>query len=220
MPLTNWPPNKGPKPLHLQVAKRITLPAIGRGDFTFIQPKAFLEEQTALIETAAEHIPIRGKDFRRRPKVDDHVGLGQSRPKSRRRLKRETTFRLEHGIIGVGMLSVDQAHTMIHGYGANSHGLERVLAPKPLTIELIYPLRVGSKVVIEPLTEVYTTGTGALTERKSMSVGYVLWAVAQEYFRIYRNWKQYKIWGHALEDLVYTELRIRRGQKGDLTIAS
>ena len=53
-----------------------------------------------------------------------------------------------------------------------------------------------------------------------MSVGYVLWAVAQEYFRIYRNWKQYKIWGHALEDLVYTELRIRRGQKGDLTIAS
>jgi hypothetical protein len=43
---------------------------------------------------------------------------------------------------------------------------------------------------------------------KGMSVGYLLWCIAQAYREIYERHDEYAIWGHDLDDLVFERVKV------------
>jgi hypothetical protein len=57
-------------------------------------------------------------------------------------------------------------------------------------------------------------------ERFEMSIGYVLWAVAQEYKRIYRQHRKYGVWGHAITDLYFEGLDVQKNGNVTLLVGS
>ena len=211
MPLLNWPPAKGPKPPHLSYKRRLAVPPPGRKDFTFTQPPESAAERRQLIEAVSEFHPI--DDGVKAPPFEDKIG-GSVFPqaKRKRRLKAETRFRLKHHVATIGTLNLEQAHLLVMGTGFQRRALERKLPAKPLSLEIIYPLNKGVKLKIFPFSMIDVYGDGRKVEGERMSIGYVLWMVAQEYFRIYKHWKRYGVWGHEIGDLIFEGLEVNRGR--------
>jgi len=53
-----------------------------------------------------------------------------------------------------------------------------------------------------------------------MSPGYLMWVVAKEYERIYKEHKKYGVWGHAMSDLGFERITVRPDGVVDLFIGS
>ncbi len=73
--------------------------------------------------------------------------------------------------------------------------------PRPLTIQLSYPLGVGSQLTIKPYTMKFSRSGEDWERGPVLTPGYVLWVLAQEYKRVYAEHERYKVWGHAIGDL-------------------
>jgi len=214
--LLNWPPAKGEKPPHLQVKRTYEAPVPSRADFDFRQPRHAVEERRVILSAALDH---HGQG----DAVEEKIGAsipraGRVAPIPRRTLERD--FRLNHHVATVGTLTLEQADELLHGCGALVRRLERDLAPRPVSVDIVYPLSVGVRLKLRPFTVVEEWGDGTRSEEKRMSVGYVLWSAAREYERIYLDWAKYKVWGHGLEDLVFERLLVRPRGRLDLWVGS
>lgn len=192
-----------------------------RHEFTFEQPVGAAAERRALLEAVMEYHPIDDKDQDQKPQTEeDKVGSTSIPSRRKRRVKAETRFFLNHHVATLGTLTLAQAHRLIHGVGARRRHLEKRLPNKPLRVELVYPLSKGVELEIAPFRVVDFYADGRKEERDEMSIGYFLWAIAQEYYRIYKQWKRYKVWGHELEDLKFERMEIFRGGRVDLLVGS
>lgn len=88
---------------------------------------------------------------------------------------------------------------------------------RDVNVKLEYPFDAGSKLTIHPYKRIPGWKRG---DRREMSVGYVLWHVAREYGRIYRNAKKYGVWGHEIDDLCFEGFTLHSNGKIDLWIGS
>jgi hypothetical protein len=199
MALLNWPPSKGPLPPHLKVVRSDAVLGIKRRDFAFKQPPQARAERRDLLEAAMEH---HGD-----PKIEEKVGMEFTG----KREKTDTEFLLDHPVVTVAQLTFWEADLLIHGVGANTGALTRRIPSRIYEIPLTYPLTLGAEIQLAPLEITLTLGNGKKEVLESQSIGYVLWVVAQEYKRIYADWRLYKPWGHGIEDLAFKAMMIHRG---------
>ncbi len=105
--------------------------------------------------------------------------------------------------------------------GVSKGKLEAWLAnDKPVTIDLSYPLNKIARVTVRPYSITRYTSTGKKsTHGPLMSVGYVLWSLAQAYKRIYKAHVRYGVWGHDIGDLAFEGLTVN-GTNGAVDIGS
>lgn len=90
--------------------------------------------------------------------------------------------------------------------------------PRELVVEISYPLEKSVRLRIPPMKRSYPSCAycvetaekhdGEEHERLEMSPGYLLWVVAKEYTRIYREHEHYGVWGHAIGDFVFEGLEV------------
>lgn len=223
MPLINWPPSKGPKPAWLRSKRRYIVPNPERHDFRVKQTADTAAERRILLDAVMDFHPIDDKDVKKIPDVEDKVGHSFRMEKEGKRVRRrkgETKFLFNHHIATLGTLTITQAIRLIQGYGVTKRGLEHELPLMPINVQLTYPLSKGVELTIHPYQVVRTFGNGKIEEDERMEVGYLLWVIAQEYFRIYKNWKQYKVWGHDIGDLFFEGLKISKNGDADLLVGS
>lgn len=198
MPLLNWPPSKGPLPPHLRVARSEAVIPIKRQDFTFTQPPQAAAERGSLVVAAME--------THDKP-VEDKIGMELSS----RKMKTDTDYYLDHPVAVVSRLTFKEADILLHGIGVHTRLLTKEIPARRYEIPLTYPLTTGSRLRVDPFELTCHMGDGRTIKSERMSIGYVLWAVAVEYKRIYVDWKHYKPWGHGIEDLVFRTMSVHRG---------
>lgn len=198
MALLNWPPSKGPLPDAFRVEKCLILQGVKRKDFQFKQPPQASAERRHLLEAVMD---VHGD-----PKVEEKVGM-----EYRTKAKMDTSFILDHPLSVVSRLEPLEADLLLHGVGENTDVLTRAIPLKRYEIPLTYPLTVGVELRVDPFELTMIMGDGKKVIEQRMSIGYVLWVVAQEYKRIYADWKLYKPWGHGIEDLVFRTMQVHRG---------
>jgi len=198
MPLLNWPPSKGPLPPHLKVARSEVTLKLKRRDFQFRQPPQASAERRHLLEAVM--------DVHDDPKVEEKVGMEFGVKE-----KKDTEFILDHPLALLAKLTFEEADLLVHGVGTSTDLLTRRLPAKRYEIPLTYPLTVGVELRVDPFELTRTMGDGKKIREDRMSIGYLLWVVAQEYRRIYADWKVYRPWGHGIEDLTFKTMAIHRG---------
>lgn len=209
--LVNWPPSKGEKPPHLQHTHSYVIPKMRRWDKAAKITKAQAAERRELLEAVWDH--------HNDPKVIEEIATTYSAPKSGKK-KAEKFFILNYHVDTVASLSVMQASRLIHGNGLDTKSLCNLLPVRPLTVTLDYPLSTAVELEVKPCLVVRKWGDGKQEDRDCMTLGYFLWVVAQEYRRIYADWKYYKPWGHGIEDLFFENLEVKRGGKVVIGVGS
>lgn len=173
--LLNWPPSRGPMPKEMRENSRAA-----PGELT--------------IEILPEDAP---------PLI--------------KRGEKTYEFTCTAHIATLATLSLDQAHQLIFAYDKNGRcglllGAEDDFLPRPkpgwkatplkgkrmktgvpptVVVDLDYPLSCIARVTISPF-ELYGT---------EQSFGHILWQISRAYKQIYKQWKKFGIWGHAITDL-------------------
>ncbi len=97
--------------------------------------------------------------------------------------------------------------------------IETFLPTRTLTFDIDYPLNATARVTIKPYTMSSMRRRRGDREEGLMTVGYVLWQLARAYKVIYKQWRKYGIWGHAITDLCFEGLTIK-DNVGDVLIGS
>ncbi len=83
---------------------------------------------------------------------------------------------------------------------------------EPLIVDLDYPLSKIARVTVYPYKTRSMSMDGEPYESEPrMSLGYLLWSLAQAYVQVYEQHKEYGVWGHSITDLVFEELQISAG---------
>jgi hypothetical protein len=100
---------------------------------------------------------------------------------------------------------------IIGGAPKGKHGIALEIEPKPITITLDYPLSRAVTITVKPYQ---------IHGCKFMDLGYVLWQIAKQYQRIYKEHKRYGVWGHMLDDLWFERLTIDKNGQAELFIGS
>jgi hypothetical protein len=90
---------------------------------------------------------------------------------------------------------------------------------RSLIVTVTYPLSLNVRLTIAPLTEQYTYSDHE-NEWVSMSPGYLMWVLAQEYRRIYVEHEKYGVWGHDIDDLQFEGFVISENGETELWIGS
>jgi hypothetical protein len=228
MGLLNWPPSRGPKPPHLQVVdRRIDAPPVGRYDFTFKPSRLVITERKTMLEAIGhpdlkkvEEAQVFTPD-RPLPKgVMIRLKLGRQylAGPTKRRAKYPTDLGLDYHVATFSSLTPGQAISLAYGIDPKGY-IEHEFAPRVLDISLTYPLSLGVRLRLKPYENVLVYGDGEEEAAREMTVGYVLWMVAQEYLRIYEEHTKYRVWGHAIDDLYFTRLKIK-GRKAELEVTA
>ncbi len=90
-----------------------------------------------------------------------------------------------------------------------------------ITVDLQYPLSQTARVTITPFTYSWPAikGQKHAHEHTRMSLGYVLWSLAQAYKKIYLQPDKWGIWGHAISDLCFESFKLR-DNIGDVGVGS
>lgn len=204
--LANWWPGRGPLPKHLHEPK-YELPAPITKDVEIIQSAIVSIEKAAIkaIVTGDEKTRA-GQQARPKPKSKMRsFKLKRSRPRY------YDDFMLNHHVESIASIPFETAQRLIIGGAKKAlHGIALEIEPQPITIRLNYPLSRAVEVTIKPYER---------NGRKWMNLGYILWIIAREYKRIYKQHKHYGIWGHMLDDLWFERLTIKNG-RGELFIGS
>lgn len=219
MTLHNWGPHKG-SPQAWEVQRRYELKGIQRQDLDPVQPgqEAQLIEETFQAEGYA--VPAVAD-------VDWDAPFEERQPRRRAGSKGLPAlvgqWSTWYQVTDVATLSVGQAHELLHVWprGERSDWTRwSDYAPRELTVEIDYPLRVPVRLTV-PLLEIKTAGRrGARMLHRVMSPGYLLWVCAQEYRRIYQNYDRYGVWGHALSDLGFEGIGVSRKGSARLLMGS
>lgn len=88
-----------------------------------------------------------------------------------------------------------------------AHGdLFRYLPASRYAVDLYYPLSCRARVVVACEPNAFRAWGP-----RGISIGEVLWLLAQAYVEIYREPDRWGIWGHAMGDLVFEKIYVRSG---------
>jgi len=216
--LMNWPPSRGPNP-HTHNwkwepnATRKDMPAPG-------------QRVTALIEKDI----IEGVGKGGLPKEVQPLPQGPfKRHKEQKKPPLVGTWKVWYQVKAVAGLTLEQADDFVLAcqdkidvadHLGNWFGFE----PRPLWVDITYPLKRGVRLLVKPLVRESLPCRACKGDRKStrveMTPGYFLWMVAKEYERIYKEHAKYGVWGHALEDLWFERVTIQKDGVVDLFIGS
>lgn len=214
--IDNWPPAKGPKPKHLALELVYQTTEPGRSDFKFKLPIDYRKERRAMLEAILEYEPTqKGREKISRSSFEDddadelrgeHVKIGES-------------MALAHHVQTTSSLSALQASRMIYGASKDAATISE-MTPRAVSVKITYPLTRGVLLEVRPFIPILRTRGLVVRRPRRQTVGYVLWTVAQEYRRIYSDYKRYGIWGHALEDLYFEAMTVKKGGVVDLVVGS
>lgn len=210
--LVNWPPAKGPKPPHLLVTeKRIESKPSTRSEFKFKQPSDAALERSILLDSIGDPEIL---------KCGEDVKVVHPQCDSRILESYERDFRLSCHVNSVASLSRVDARKLISGWSIRRRRFEWELAPRAIAVSITYPLSLGVRIKIHPYDYIVEYADDTESCRRELSLGVVLWTIAQEYARIYSEWKRYRIWGHELGDLWFHRLNVGKGGKVELFVGS
>lgn len=218
--LMNWPPSRGVNP---HVHKYDVTPSVSIKDLP--APK---QHRTAIAEKDLIS-EIQSPTFKL-PRV-------KIRPRSmsvpRKQPLLAGTWKVWFQVEDVANLTLQQADAIIRACKETGEGRSLdhfdnwcMFAPRPLWVDLTYPLTRGVRLCVKPVVwkakpcKACGDKHSWSLHRPTMSPGYFLWVVAQEYVRIYREHKKYGVWGHALSDLGFERITIRKDGVVDLYIGS
>jgi hypothetical protein len=231
--LMNWPPERGPMPPWMRREPKLFVPTPGRKDGPPLPPprKPTKEEvaaaraRQASIQAEREKIEANFKKnppkrVKRPAKSKEHVVPG--------------AWRTNIHVATLAKLSLLDAERLVHlsveetsprpnrpksraawkksAYRKWQMSQPRFPTESPVRVTLSYPLRRHVEITVKP----YSCRRSG--ERKAMGEAYVLWTLAREYVRIYRQHKRYRVWGHAITDLWFEGLTVIKKQ-GDVWLA-
>lgn len=224
----NWPPSRGPMPERMK--QKFEYPILECQDFEF-QPQKIDREERKLVD-----VLLRDKGI-----VKPASKPGQKPPTvkfpkvSPKQWRYPMKIRCGVDVEALASVTVEQARRLV--VGILDHGdkprrnaftgvsryweFESYLEARPLTIQINYPLAKGVRLTIKPYNRVWFGENGEARRLiLEMSLGYVLWTVAKQYERIYREWERYGVWGHACSDLVFEGLVVNQDATAHLIIGS
>lgn len=201
----NWPPARGPKPPELERKVEYEVQRAAFEPFRLRQSRAAKDERLLLVEAALD------LKYRELGGVDKHPTIEWIRPKTQAyRLPSKFSADVDYPVQVIAQLDFVTANQFVQGV-ARGIRLDEI-APKAITVDLTYPLSVGVRMKIKPFVVNESIGDDDGVCHRAMSIGYILWAIARQYENIYENWKKYEIWGHGLEELRFSRLKISRGR--------
>lgn len=215
--LLNWPPSRGPKPDWMTRGPEITVPAVTLLTSERLRPPTMVDEERADIEKALD-----GKG------IGEIVadGRGETFPLDPERGKDDTrqTYHLAMNthLASVASLDLRTAQRVVTAFDEEEHRCVSLLPTRTYRAKLIYPLNVDVMISIPPVTVTHARRPGRpkRTPKPHVDVGYLVWVIAKTYAEtIYKDWKRFGVWGHAIEDLWFESLHIE-GEKLDMFLGS
>lgn len=223
MTLLNWPPSRGPNP-HTHEWK--LTPGVTRKDMPAPKPRASAVVEKGIIEKASSgtFLGLSKINFLKNPNP------GKRWVKDPKKPLLEGSWRVWYQVESVAGLTVEQADEFVLGCQEKGPGRIRehqdnwyFYEPSPLWVDITYPLTRGVRLLVKPLIKEKLPCKacgGSPVKRPSMSPGYLLWMVAKEYQRIYQEHEKYGVWGHALSDLGFERITVRKDGVVELGIGS
>lgn len=191
--LMNWPPSRGPMPKSMRDPK--TVPA--RITIKMVPDKS---------------LPL----VRRRDKVrvldcDIHVEtlLGMTLDQADRVLS--VADHKSHNLHSIMLKKSDLAFKKGKPMKVGVSYKRAVPDPPTLVADIDYPLSKTARVVVPPFKR---------HRGPAQSWGHFLWQIARAYDAIYKEWKKWGVWGHALGDLWFEEIEVTRDGRVVLGIGS
>jgi len=208
--LLNWPPSRGPMPDALRAKPKIVVPEIEIEFLPWTNGRP-----PAPPERVAPPPPPKKSATRRSGR---YVSINPRLLRAHANAEREIDLRVWAQVSAVATLKPEQWDLIVGAEICRPkyRGRQKLKRSKPyantrthlperaLVFDLGYPLRATARVTIRP----YATVIGR-SKYGEMSVGYVLWQLARAYRQIYRRWRKFGVWGHAIGDLGFESLTIR-----------
>jgi hypothetical protein len=228
--LMNWWPALGPEPKSHSAERKLIVPkTIVKDASVKPSPMAVIERATILATATDDEGLLKELDLDADGEIKE-LDLEAVSPKGEKFVKKlskskrrkrsfDRDFWLCHRVESVAGLSVEVARSVIIA-ACPAPKKSRVpvstgwnMEAKPITVTLDYPLSRACEVTIKPY-KVWKDGP------EYMEIGYVLWVLAQEYLRIYREHKRYGVWGHMMGDLYFERLTLDKKGHGTLYVGS
>lgn len=204
--LMNWPPSRGRMPAWMSAEPKYIIPKIQIKELPADAPLPIpVISLPKILKLSKAHL----KDLKKRGKTArDMIDPIESR--------RDFSYHVWVQVSDVLTLTARQADAVITGSLGNSKadklignwGADNVLPVRTYIVDIRYPLSKTARVTIEPYTWKLKRSDGTVLVRKRMSLGYLLWQIAQAYKIIYRQHKRWGVWGHAIGDLGFEGLEI------------
>ena len=222
MELLNWPPFRGPNP-HIPIVE--CYPKIEHVDVPIPPAPEVPPVSEAEIDEVVEYA---GKLFTgEESTVVPRPVLFKPFPKPKPKGRLLKDVRCNYHVATVVSLTLLQADRLLHDSGDG--GDDRWLSSdrwesgfgwmiEPIKFVLDYPLRAGCEVMVHPYRRVMIW-PDQTAEHQCLSFGHILWCLAKEYERIYREHEHYGVWGHAMDDLYFEGLKVKEGN-GHVLIGS
>lgn len=202
--LMNWPPSRGPQPEWLAKGPEIIVPETTMKRFQRVarapEPEQELVEDLEDPNPAASELPRK-------------ISFADLRREMEEQFK--WNIRLMYHIETVASLELSVVEKLLYGIDEDGH-YQKTLPTRTYGVIIGYPLSVDVALTIPPLT-IKSRRTGK--ERQEQNVPYLLWTIARAYAHIYEHWEDHGVWGHALNDLWFEQLRIN-GEELSIGIGS
>jgi len=217
--LMNWPPSRGPNP-HAHEWDVIT--SVSRKDLPAPKQREVAVAEKSMIESLQK-----GEMSDVQP------------PKRLLRRRRERKKPLLSGkwsmwypVQAVASITLEQADQLVLACSLDGRTRHRdhlenwiLYEPRTLWVDITYPLNRGVRLCVKPLVREAKACKACgedhpVSKRVEMSPGYLLWTLAKEYERIYKEHEKYGVWGHGLDDLNFEGVYIKKDGVVDLWLGS
>jgi hypothetical protein len=221
--LMNWPPSRGPQPKWMSPATTYLIPNLKIEMVEWVHgPKGRRAMVPASLPERVVTPPLPGQ---KRGPVKMKVGVAHKIKDiiAASNTQRAWSLSLGHhvdtmatltgeqwGLVG-GAALVRRLGSPSKKYGAHYASYESFLPDdKAIIVDITYPLNKIARVTVEPFRTKFKLRDGKVhTSEPRMSVGYLLWALARAYQKVYEEHEAYGVWGHAIGDLVFERLEIK-----------
>jgi hypothetical protein len=189
--LLNWPPSRGPMPARLR------------------RPMPMHPATISVREMPEGSAPlVRRSDVCRELRCDVHVEtlLGLTLEQAT-----NVVFVVEpDGCCQSYIDAVDLSSRKRRPIKAGKVYRRRKRNPPTLVADIDYPVSRAARVTVPPYRR----------NGPTQSWGHFLWQVARAYQEVYRQWKRYGVWGHALGDLCFEGIAVTKDGRVVLHIGS